>query len=114
MAAAAYLITGIPGAGKTTVARLLAGRLPRAAHIEADRLQEWIVSGGLWPDQEPHEEAMRQLEQRAIHAARLATSYHEAGFSELVVMLSGGNMPTAADPVRVADTPAIFLHISSD
>jgi predicted kinase len=49
----AFLITGIPGAGKTTVARLLAGQLERAAHIEADRLQEWIVSGGLCPDQEP-------------------------------------------------------------
>ena len=28
--------------------------------------------------------------------------YHEAGFTELVVMLSGGGMATAADPVRTA------------
>ena len=28
--------------------------------------------------------------------------YHEEGFSELIVMLSGGGMPTAKDPVRTA------------
>ncbi|MBA2463263.1 MAG: AAA family ATPase [Actinobacteria bacterium] len=40
------LISGVPGAGKTTVARLLAQRLPLAAHIEADEIQNLIVSGG--------------------------------------------------------------------
>ena len=74
-ALAAYLITGIPGAGKTTVSRLLAQRFPLAAHIEADRLQELIVSGSLWPDQEPREEAMRQLRLRARNAALLAESF---------------------------------------
>jgi probable F420-dependent oxidoreductase len=32
--------------------------------------------------------------------------YYEAGFSELVVMLSGGNIPTASDPARVAEMVA--------
>jgi adenylylsulfate kinase-like enzyme len=79
-----FLITGVPGAGKTTVARALAGRLPRAAHIEVDRLQEWIVSGGVWPGDEPYAEAERQLAQRPLHAARLANSYHEAGFVPVI------------------------------
>jgi cytidylate kinase len=80
----AYLITGIPGAGKTTVARLLADRFPLAAHVEADRLQELVVSGGLWPDQEPREEAMRQLRLRAENAALLAESFHRAGIVPVI------------------------------
>ena len=67
MERAIYLVSGIPGAGKTTVARLLAQRFERV-HIEADRLQELIVTGGLWPDQEPAEEAQRQLRLRGRHA----------------------------------------------
>ena len=80
----AYLITGIPGAGKTTVSRLLAQRFPLAAHVEADRLQELIVAGGLWPDQQPREEAMRQLRLRAENAARLAENFHGAGVVPVV------------------------------
>jgi alkanesulfonate monooxygenase SsuD/methylene tetrahydromethanopterin reductase-like flavin-dependent oxidoreductase (luciferase family) len=29
-------------------------------------------------------------------------SYHEAGFSEIIIMLSGGSMPTDSDPVNTA------------
>ena len=28
--------------------------------------------------------------------------YHEAGFTEIILMLSGGSMSTAADPVKTA------------
>jgi hypothetical protein len=53
----AFLVTGTPGAGKTTAARLLAGRFPRGAHIEADSLHQMIVSGRLWPDDGSRDEA---------------------------------------------------------
>ena len=42
------VVTGIQAAGKSTVARMLAQRFGRGVHIEADVLQQMIVSGGEW------------------------------------------------------------------
>ena len=79
-----WLISGIPGAGKTTVGRLLAGRFERSAFIEGDRLQEWIVSGNVWPRTEPAEEASRQVDLNTHNQCLLARSYAEAGFTPII------------------------------
>ncbi|QIQ03538.1 AAA family ATPase [Streptomyces liangshanensis] len=76
----AVLLTGIPGSGKSTVAAALATRLPRAAHVEVDGLQQMIVSGGRWPTPEPDAEADRQIFLRARNACLLADSFAAAGF----------------------------------
>jgi len=46
-----WIICGNACAGKTTTARLLAQRLPRAAHIDGDEMQRLIVlaAGGRLP-----------------------------------------------------------------
>ena len=80
-APAIILITGIPGAGKTTVARALAARFPRGVHVEGDALQNMIVSGRVWPEPpEPRGEAAEQLALRFRNGALLARSFFEAGF----------------------------------
>jgi predicted kinase len=79
-------IAGMPGAGKSTTAALLASRLPRAAHVEADKLQQMILAGGEWPDgtPTPSEEAARQLRLRLRNACLLARSFVAAGFTAVV------------------------------
>jgi len=76
------VVSGVPGAGKSTIARRLAEGYPRAAHIEADTLQRMIVSGAEWPgpDAALNQEAARQLRLRVTNACLLARSYAGAGF----------------------------------
>jgi adenylylsulfate kinase-like enzyme len=77
----AFLITGVPGAGKTTVSRALASRLERAVHLDCDELQRLVVSGLTWPGDDPPEEAELQLDLRARNAAALAANFLDAGFT---------------------------------
>lgn len=81
---AVLVISGIPGAGKSSIARIIATRLPRSVHIEAEVLQRFVVGGSVWPDGEPQAEAMRQLRLRGRNVALLADSFFEAGFTPVV------------------------------
>lgn len=81
---AVLVISGIPGAGKSTIAALVARRLARSVHLEAEVLQRFVVGGSIWPDGEPHEEAMRQLRLRGRNVALLADSFFEGGFTPVV------------------------------
>jgi gluconate kinase len=79
------LIVGVPGAGKTTVARELAGRFERAACIEGDLVQHhFTVSGLVGPGGSPTEEAERQLRLRWRNCAQLARNFWAAGFTAVV------------------------------
>jgi chloramphenicol 3-O-phosphotransferase len=73
------------GAGKSTVADLLARRFERSARVNADALQRLIVAGGRWPEQRAMSaEAARQLRLRLKHACLLATSFVDAGFTAVI------------------------------
>jgi hypothetical protein len=80
-----FVISGTQGAGKSTVARLLAGRFERGAWVSADALQRMIVSGGRWPEGPTMStEAERQLRLRLEHACLLGLSFVDAGFTAVV------------------------------
>jgi predicted kinase len=80
-----FVVSGTQGAGKSTVAQLLARRFERGAWVSADALQRMIVSGGRWPEGPAMSgEAERQLQLRLRHACLLATSFVAAGITAVV------------------------------
>ena len=64
----AYLLTGLPGAGKSTVARLLALDFDRAAHIDIDLVFHHFTVSGLAEPSTPSDQAAQQAELAAARA----------------------------------------------
>jgi predicted kinase len=84
--AGCLLITGTPGAGKTTVSQLVAERLPRAARVDGDVFGIMLVSGGAnMLDAEgrwnPGPDGQHQLRLRMINLCSVADNFAEAGFT---------------------------------
>jgi chloramphenicol 3-O-phosphotransferase len=78
-----WLISGTPGAGKTTIARALSARFARAIHIPVDDLREFVVSGHASPI-EWSEETTRQFALARRAAAQMAADYSDAGFTAVI------------------------------
>lgn len=78
------LVTGIPAAGKSTVADRLARRFPRGVHVRGDVFRRMVVAGRHEMTASPSDEARRQLQLRYRLGAATADAYHEAGFAVVV------------------------------
>jgi predicted kinase len=75
------ILTGAPGSGKTTVARLLAGRSKRAVHVESDVFFRFIVSGYVEPwKREAH--GQNAVVMQAVGDA--AVGYAKAGYETII------------------------------
>ena len=78
------IVTGMPGAGKTTIADLVGRRLPRSAQVGGDAVNAMIRSGSVWFLGMPAEEALRQDELCNRNMCALANNFFDFGFTVLM------------------------------
>ncbi|WP_424186779.1 AAA family ATPase [Actinokineospora sp. G85] len=78
---AIVLITGIQAAGKSTIAQMLAERLPHSVHLRGDLFRRMVVNGRADMTPEPSEEAVRQLRLRHRLTAGASEDYFREGFT---------------------------------
>lgn len=77
-------MTGMPGAGKSTVTGLAARRMPRAVQLNGDTVNEMIVSGRVPFQAEPALEAAAQVDLCNRNLCALAMNFADAGFTAFI------------------------------
>jgi predicted kinase len=80
-AGSVLILTGPPGSGKSTVARLVAERFERSVHLEADAFFHWIVGGFVEPWR-PESHEQNTLVMRIV--AEVAAAYAGGGYVTIV------------------------------
>ncbi len=105
------VITGAMAAGKSTVAELLAHRLPRSVHVRGDVFRRMVVNGRVDMSPGAGPEAMSQLHLRYALAAHTADAYAAAGFDAILQDVIIG--PELAGFVERITTPDRHLVVLS-
>ena len=82
--AGCVIVTGMPGAGKTTITSLVARLMPRAAQVSGDAVNVMIRSGYVWFMGQPTKEALRQDELCNRNMCCLANNFIDFGFTVLM------------------------------
>ena len=106
------IISGVPGAGKTTVSRLVAATFPRAARLDGDDMNELIITGRVGPVSEPADEAQRQLLLRARNLCSLANNFAEAGFVPIIDHVIPDREVLAFMVARILPRPIMFVMLA--
>ena len=117
----AVLITGIPGAGKTTISAGLARCMLRSAHIQCDQLGHMVVAGKEIPfppaDDDPKDldrEWKRQLLLRTRNATLLARSFHAAGFLPIIDDVVVSRRKLDLYHKMLGDIPLVLIVLAPD
>lgn len=97
------IVTGVMASGKSTVAELLASRLPRSVHLRGDLFRRMVVNGRVEMSADASSEALRQLELRYDLTALAADRYAAAGFDVVVQdVIIGPVLPAFVGRIRTA------------
>lgn len=106
-----YIVTGAMAAGKSTIAQLLAERLPRSVHLRGDLFRRMIVKGAAEMGPVLSEEAKAQLTLRHRLACSAARSYVEAGFTVVYQdILIGAALGEVAELLADLDPMIVVLN----
>ncbi len=104
------MLTGAMAAGKSTVANLLAERLPRSVHVRGDVFRRMVVNGraDMGPDASP--EALAQLGLRYDLATHTADRYAAAGFDVVLQdVVIGPELTGFVDRIATPDRYLVVL-----
>ena len=102
-----FVISGVPAAGKTTVARLLAGRLDRAVCVPGDAIRAMVVTGRADMRPDAGQAELCQLLLRYQGALAVASVYLNAGFDVIVEDVIIG--PVLRDFLALVPVPEAHL-----
>ncbi|HEX8803064.1 MAG TPA: AAA family ATPase [Acidimicrobiales bacterium] len=109
------LLTGIPAAGKSTVAEALARRFARGVHVRGDVFRRMVVAGRHEMTATPTDEAWRQLRLRYRLGAATADAYHDAGFAVVVQdVVIGPPLADYAAAIRARPLVVVVLAPRAD
>ena len=102
-----FVISGVPAAGKSTVARLLAQRFARGVRVQGDEIRAMVVSGRVDMRPDPGQEALRQLTLRYAGALAVADVFLKDGFDVVVEDVIIGDV--LADFLALVPVPEFHL-----
>lgn len=99
----------MPGSGKSTVADLLARRLPKAARLSGDVVAGMILGGRVWALGEPAVEARTQVELTNRNLALLANSFTSSRFAAVIETVIPDRAQLGALIVALAPAPLLIV-----
>lgn len=101
------ILSGPPGAGKSTVAEALADRAERAVHLESDAFFRFIRAGYVEP-WKPESHAQNEAVIRIV--ADSAAAYADAGYETIVegIVIPGWFLEPLRDALRAPGHPVAY------
>ena len=77
------MLTGVPGAGKSTISDTLASTLPCCAHLQTDFFRK-LIKGGYAAPKDWNEETEKQYQLARKNVCTVANNLVEAGFAVII------------------------------